>query len=85
MRSASLDHETTSIYRIDRSGLWHIVPGSAGERTLINQAMRKAEQTVHHTANTKKLRDRARQRAEQVLKQFFNALGWRVRVVWAQS
>ena len=83
VRLAKLDHEHTKVYRIDRTGLWRIVPGSAGETKLVNRAMRRAEQTVRQTVKKKRLRRRARGRAERVLRHFFKAIGWRVRVRWA--
>ena len=46
VRHASLDHSSTRVYRIDRRGLWQLVPGDAGEAELFNRAMERAEAVV---------------------------------------
>ena len=84
VRQTRLDHDHTKVYRIDRTGLWRIVPGSAGEAELVNHAMQRAERIVSETAKQERLRRRARERAVRILQRFFEATGWRVRVVWAQ-
>ena len=82
VRHAHLDHTSTRVYRIDRRGLWHLVPGDAGEAELFNRAMERAEAVVAEAARDGALRDRARTHAEQVIAGFFAELGWEVELTW---
>ncbi len=85
MRQASLDHASTRVYRIDRRGLWYLVPGDAGEVTLLNEAMGRAEQVIADAADDAALLHRARTHAEQVIHPFFAELGWEVEITWLDS
>lgn len=78
---AALDHERTTIYRIDRSGLWQFMPGDAGETALVNRAMRQAQvQLAAVLEDHPEYREQARQQAQQVIGRFFEAVGWEVEV-----
>ena len=83
VRRARLDHEQTSVYRIDRRGLWLMVPSVEASRVVVNLAMAEAQRVVESAGEQPELADRTRQRTEQVISQFFIAAGWGVKVVWA--
>jgi hypothetical protein len=68
-----VDQERTRIYKIDRSGLWQMIPGEAGERDLVNKAMQDAQWLII---------DQARSRTQEVITRFFQALGWQVETRW---
>lgn len=77
-----VDHERTRIYKIDRSGLWQMIPGEAGERDLVNKALRDAQRLIGEAGTQAELIDQARSRAKEVMLEFFRALGWRVETRW---
>ena len=85
VRQASLDHASTRVYRIDRQGLWHIVPGQAGEVALVNRALERAQQVVAEVTADNELKQRARNHAEQVIHPFFGQLGWEIEIHWLES
>lgn len=78
-----LDHDRTRVYAIERSGLWQLVPGNAGEAELVSSALRRAQQIVGETVETNELDARARRRAEVVIQTFTTALGWAISIRWA--
>lgn len=77
-----IDHEHTRIYRIDRSGLWQIMPGEAGERDLINRAMQDAQRTIAEVGGQRELIEQARYRTKELIANFFRVLGWQVEIRW---
>jgi hypothetical protein len=83
VRRARLDHEQTSVYRIDRRGLWLMVPSAEPSRVVMNQAMAQAQHVVESAGEQPVLMDRAKQQTEQVLSQLMAAIGWEVKLEWA--
>jgi hypothetical protein len=83
--SPRLDHERTRIYQIDRTGLWALIPGQAGEAKLTNQCFQEAQSLLVEASQDAKLADQARSHCEQVLQGFFEALQWHVEVKWADN
>tara|TARA_R110002111_G_scaffold198479_1_gene264132 strand:- start:1021 stop:1536 length:516 start_codon:yes stop_codon:yes gene_type:complete len=79
---ARLDHEETSVYRIDRGGLWKGLVSAEPSRQVVNQAMVEAQRVVEVLGEETDLLNRAKTHTEQVLSQFLNALGWEVKLVW---
>jgi hypothetical protein len=77
-----VDHERTRIYKIDRSGLWQIIPGEAGEQDLVNKAMQDAQRLIGEVGSQTQLIDQARSRTKEVMMEFFRALGWQVETRW---
>jgi hypothetical protein len=77
-----LDHERTRIYKIDRSGLWQMMPGEAGERDLINRAMQDAQRLIGEIGGQAELVDQARSRTKEVLTNFLRVLGWQLEIRW---
>lgn len=77
-----VDHERTRIYKIDRSGLWQMIPGEAGERDLVNKALQDAQRLIGEVGAQAELIDQARSRTKEVMMEFFRALGWRVETRW---
>lgn len=80
-----VDHERTRILQIERSGLWAWVPGSAGEKTLTDHAMREAQRRLLDAAQKQELIDKACGQTETVVRDFFGALGWTVSVQWDET
>ncbi len=83
VRRARLDHDQTSVYRIDRGGLWKGIPSAEPARRIVNQAMIEAQACVEVAGEDSLYVDRARRHTEQVLQQFLAALGWEVKLVWS--
>jgi hypothetical protein len=80
---ARLDHERTKLVGVWPGGLWTIVPGGAdADAAAVNAAYREAQRAVVGAADDPELAGRARRQAEAVLRTFFGALGWDVRVRW---
>lgn len=77
-----VDHERTKIYKIDRSGLWQIIPGEAGERDLVNNAMQDAQRLIGNVGSQTDLIDQARSRTKEVITNFFRAIGWHLEIRW---
>lgn len=42
-----LDHERTSVFTVQRDGLWQLVPSDEPTRRLVNQAMAKAQRSLN--------------------------------------
>ena len=74
--------QRTQIYKIDRSGLWQMMPGEAGERDLINRALQDAQRMIGEVGGQPDLIDQARSRTKEVLIGFFRVLGWQVEIRW---
>ncbi len=77
-----LDLERTCVYRIDRDGLWKILPGHAGERELINQALQQAQRMLIEAAQQTALDGEARRLTEEILGSLFAACEWQVSIHW---
>lgn len=80
--SPRLDHTRTRLFAVCESGLWQIVPGDRADTAVVNAAYRDAQQLVTQVSTHADLLDRSRRQAEQVLRCFFEALGWTVTVRW---
>lgn len=83
VRRARLNHEQTSVYRIDLKGLWKGLPSAEPSRKVVNQAMTEAQGCVESSGDDPQFVDRARRHTEQVLRQFLGAMGWEVKLVWS--
>lgn len=81
--SPRLDHEKTRLFGLSEAGLWVLVPGDAAEVALLNQAYRKAQEVVAGVGHEPKLIDQAKGQAERVLIGYFEAIGWRIKILWA--
>jgi hypothetical protein len=77
-----LDHDKTRLFGISEGGLWVLVPGDAAHVAVLNQAYRNAQKIVALAANPAIIQE-AKQHAEQVIKCFFQAVGWTVTIVWS--
>jgi hypothetical protein len=81
---ARLDHQRTKLIGVWPSGLWVIVPGGQeADVTTINRAYREAEEAVSGAAADPIMIGRSRRQAEQVLRVFFETLGWSVEIRWS--
>lgn len=76
-----LDLQRSQIYSVDRSWLWHLVPGNDLERQAFNRAMSQA-QTDLARYDGAGLHQQARQRAEELLVGAAQTLRWTVQVRW---
>lgn len=77
-----LDHEKTRVVQIERTGMWRILWGQAGESALTNQALVAAQRVLAEAAEDDELMKRACSHTESVLRNFFAALDWDVTVQW---
>jgi hypothetical protein len=77
-----LDHAATSIYSIERTGLWRLWPGSDIETELTTRAFRDAERELDQAAQTHDWIGAAQEQAEGVLRTLADSLGVRVRFRW---
>lgn len=80
-----VDHERTRIVEVQRTGMWRIAPGDGGERALTNRAMTAAQRVLGEAAEDEQLVTQACSQAEQVMQQFFGALGWNVVIRWDEG
>ena len=67
-RRARLDHNRTSVYRIDRFGLWRIRFTDEKARRVVNKAMKDALAAVALVGRGEKLKVQARRQAEAVIR-----------------
>ena len=81
--SPRVDHARTRVFAINTGGLWQVVPGGDEAATaVVNRAYADAQRIVTLAADDRALLDRARRQAESVLKTFFAAVGWTVKIMW---
>jgi hypothetical protein len=80
--SPRLDHEKTRVFGLSESGLWVLVPGDAADVALLNQAYREAQEVVAGVGHDPKLVQQAKSQAESVLASYFEAIGWRMKILW---
>lgn len=80
--SATLDHDQTRTVLVDRSGLWQIIPGGAGEAHLVDRALADAQDRMRSAAGEAERIDQARVRTEMLLTQWFDRHGWQVAIHW---
>jgi Protein of unknown function (DUF4230) len=83
VRHARLDHERTTVYSLDRQGLWWLVLSDEPARRLVNRAMKEAQVAVESAAKDPRLVEQARRRVERVLLEAFDVVGWEVLLAWA--
>ncbi len=82
VRRVRLDHEQTSVYTINRKGLWLLLPSAEPARQIVNRAMTEAQRCMESVGEDKELTVQSKQQTEKVLGQFFNAIDWHVEVSW---
>ncbi len=77
-----VDHEKTRTWDVERRTWKPWVPGSPDE--LRDEAMRQAQQLVTDAAGNEEALQYAKRRAETLIPQFYEMVGWKVQVVWEQ-
>jgi Protein of unknown function (DUF4230) len=85
VRRARLDHKQTSVYRIDRGGLWKGVPLAESAIRIVNLALIESQNCIEDAGDDSQYVGRAKRHTEQVLGQFMQALGWKVMLVWIEK
>ena len=80
-----LDHDKTRIIEIQRTGMWQILLGQAGESALTNRALAAAQNALAQAADDPEIAKKACAHTEAVIHNFFAALGWDVTVQWAEG
>jgi Protein of unknown function (DUF4230) len=80
--SPRLDQDKTRLLYLTRQGLWSIVPGDAGQKAVVNQAYRHAQEVVAAVGRDPMQLEEARQHAESTLSGFFAAIGCKVTIRW---
>lgn len=81
--SPRLDHRKTRLFAIRDDGLWLLTPGKSAETALVNRAYRQAQRMLGEVGAQPNHVGAARGQAEKVLGCFFEAIGWRVKILWA--
>jgi len=76
VRHARLDHERTTVYSVNRQGLWWLALGDEPARKLVNKAMRQGQVTVESAVQDPGLVEQARRWAA------FEVIGREVRILW---
>ena len=82
VRSARLDQQATQVFAVHRSGLWQVLPGSAGEGEVVQKAMRQAEQVLADAGAQARHVEQARRQTERVLADLAGSQEWQVEVAW---
>ncbi len=77
--NSRLDLQATRILRLERIGLWQILPTPAGERQLLQRAMTQCESALRRLAHDEDLLDHAHQRARALCIELARQLGWTLR------
>jgi len=80
--SPRVDHRRTRVFAINTAGLWQLVPGDGGTAVVVNRAYADAQRIITAAADERGLLDRSRWQAESVLRTFFAAVGWTVKIMW---
>ena len=80
-----LDWERSQVYRIDRGGLWKVMPGQAGETELINAALRQAQRRLIDATSRADLIAEAKTLTANHLNLLFASVGWRIEVRWMDN
>lgn len=78
-----LDHERTRIFRLEKEGLWKLVPGDGTEAALVDKALLEAQRVVAEASQQPELIEQAKQHCQAVLSRFLAALDWQVLIKWA--
>jgi hypothetical protein len=81
--SPRVDHSRTRLLWVWRYGLWQAVPGDRPHAAAVNRAYEEAQAVIAAAGKDLSLDGRARAQAESVLRTFFEAVGWRLRVRWS--
>lgn len=85
IRSPRLDQERTRLFMVSSQGLWCLVPGDAGQTTVLNHAYQHAQRVVAEAASNVDSVDRCRRNTESALACFFEAASWKVRIRWSDE
>jgi hypothetical protein len=81
-RHARLDHRATQVYRIERTGLWMVLPVSTADARAVSAALAEAQGSLDAAVRDPALVDEARCKAQDNLARFFGSLGWTIEVRW---
>lgn len=79
---ARLDHERTRIHSLNRSGLWQVAVGNAGEDQLMDKAYEKAQQVMHEVGSARSLSENAKGQADRMINELFRGLQWKFECRW---
>lgn len=82
LRRARLNQNHSSIYRIDRIGLWKAAPFAEASPGVVNQAMIESQQCIESVGQETHMLNQAKAHSEIVIYKFLKALGWKVSLKW---
>lgn len=77
-----VDHNRSRLFGVRSDGLWAITPGDRMYGIVTERAWSEAQRSVGVAALNNSVIDRARLRAEHVLRLYCGAIGWQVEVRW---
>ncbi len=81
-RRPRLDHRATQVFKIQRTGLWSMLPVNATDARTVTAALSEAQAALQTCARDPSLVAEARCRAQENLSRFTASLGWTVEVRW---
>ena len=81
--SPRIDHQRSRVAVLHERGLWQIVPGEGAEAKVLTDLHVVAQRLIAASSSDQAVVKRAKDRTEQVLKSWFEAIGWRVQIRWA--
>jgi len=79
-----LDTQSSSVYRLDHTGLWAMHPQDELTTRLINNALSDAQQAVQHAAEREDLLDLSRRQTQVVIGRYVHAIGWNAQIRWQE-
>jgi hypothetical protein len=77
-----IDAERTRVYDLQRSGLWHLIPGSSIEENLVNHAIERSTSSLIDQPTTAAMVRLAQERIRTELQSLASGAGWTVEVDW---
>jgi hypothetical protein len=82
-----VDHERTQVLRFERGGVWTILPGHAPEQKVTSDGFREIQRELerHAIAERATYIGDAKKHAQEELSHFYEALGWKLEVVWGDE
>lgn len=82
--SPRVDHDHTHVQRVEWTGLWQLAPGTVAQALVVDQALRKAQESVERSGDDPAVQKSAQDHTEEIIGQFGRNLGWTIHVLWGR-
>lgn len=79
--SPRVDHERTKTYDVDKS----IFTSAGAESVIRDDAMKQAQRVIAQVANEQENIDKAKERLDELIKNFYKMVEWDVSIEWVNS